>query len=50
MRDKLHSLGVVVAFLGLSGIAESITGHGSGIISCWIFAAGLIMCLSWYVK
>jgi hypothetical protein len=50
MREKIHSVGAVVAFLGISGIAEAITGHGSGTISTLIFAAGLVMCLTWYVK
>lgn len=50
MREKIHSIGAVVAFLGISGIAEAITGHGSGTISTLIFAAGLVMCLTWYVK
>ena len=50
MRDKVYSIGVIVAFLGISGIAESITGQGSGMISAVFFAAGLIMCLTGYVK
>lgn len=50
MRDRVYGLGVITAFLGISGIAEAITGHGSGMVSTVFFAAGLIMCLAGYVK
>lgn len=50
MRDKVYNVGVIVAFLGISGIAEAITGHGSGTVSTLFFAVGLIMCLVGYVK
>ena len=50
MRDKVYNVGVIVAFLGISGIAEAITGHGSGAVSTMFFAVGLIMCLVGYVK
>ena len=48
--NTIYNTGVVVAFLGISGIAEAITGHGSGTASAGFFAAGLIMCLAGYVK
>lgn len=50
MRDKVYNAGVIIAFLGLSGIAEAITGHGDGVVSAAFFATGLIMCLVGYVK
>lgn len=50
MRDRVYTVGVVIAFLGLSGIAEAITGQGSGLISTAFFGVGLIMCLVGYVK
>ena len=50
MRDKVYNAGVIVAFLGISGIAESVTGHGSGTASTLFFVIGLIMCLAGYVK
>lgn len=50
MRDKVYNVGVIVAFLGISGIAEAITGHGSGTASTIFFTVGLIMCLVGYVK
>lgn len=50
MRDKVYNVGVIIAFLGVSGIAEAITGHGSGMISTGFFAVGLVMCLVGYVK
>lgn len=48
--DTLYSLGVIIAFLGLSGIAESFTGHGSGTASAIFFTAGLVMCMFGYIK
>ena len=50
MRDRVYAVGVVVAFLGLSGIAEAITGQGSGVASTVFLGVGLIMCLAGYVK
>lgn len=50
MRAIVYKVGVVIAFLGLSGIAEAITGQGSGAASNAFFAVGLIMCLAGYVK
>lgn len=50
MRDKVHKLGVIVAFLGISGIAEAITGQGSGTASLIFFITGLIMCTMGYTK
>lgn len=46
----LYKFGVVIAFLALSGIAEAITGHGSMGISITLFVAGLVMCLTEYIK
>ena len=50
MRNKVYNAGVVIAFLGISGIAESVTGHGSGTASAIFFTIGLVMCLVGYVK
>ena len=50
MRDRVYGLGVITAFFGISGIAEAVTGHGSGTISAVFFTIGLIMCLVGYVK
>lgn len=50
IREHIYRIGVIVAFLGVSGIAEAITGHGSGIASAAWFTVGLIMCLIGYVK
>lgn len=54
MRKKvlstLYNIGAITAFLGLSGIAESITGRGFGTASLVIFTAGLIMCTMDYFK
>lgn len=50
MRDRVYNAGVIVAFLGISGIAEAITGRGSGTVSAIFFTTGLIMCLVGYVK
>jgi len=46
----VYKIGVIVAFLGASGIAEAITGHGSGMASAIWFGTGVIMCLFGYVK
>lgn len=46
MTDKkLYRFGIVVTILGLAGIAEAITGHGSIIISGAVFAVGFGICL-----
>lgn len=50
IREHIYRIGVIVAFLGASGIAESITGHGSGMASAIWFAAGVVLCLFGYVK
>lgn len=50
LRGVCYKTGVIVAFLGVSGIAESITGHGSGMASAIWFAAGVVLCLFGYVK
>lgn len=50
MRDKVYNAGVITAFLGITGIAEAITGRGSGTVSAIFFAAGLVMCLAGYMK
>lgn len=50
VRDTIYNVGVVVSFLGLSGIAEAITGQGSHMGSIMIFTIGLLMCLTGYVK
>lgn len=49
IREHIYRIGVIVAFLGASGIAEAITGHGSGMVSVAWFTVGLIMCLIGYV-
>lgn len=50
MREKVYGLGVIIAFLGISGIAEAVTGHGSGTVSALFLAAGFVMCLTGYMK
>ena len=45
-----YKVGAVLSFLALSGIAEAITGHGSMGISVTLFVAGLVMCLTEYIK
>lgn len=45
-----YKIGVVISFLAVSGIAESITGHGSMGISITLFVVGLVMCLTEYIK
>lgn len=46
----VYKIGAILAFLAISGVAESITGHGSMGISITLFAVGLVMCLSEYIK
>lgn len=50
MRERVYRIGVIVSFLGLSGIAEAITGNGSRTASILFFTVGLIMCLVGYTK
>jgi hypothetical protein len=50
IREHIYRIGAIVAFLGASGIAEAITGHGSGMASAAWFTVGLIMCLIGYAK
>jgi hypothetical protein len=50
IRKYSYRIGVIVAFLGVSGIAEAITGQGSGMASAAWFAAGVVLCLFGYVK
>ena len=45
-----YKTGAILAFLALSGIAESVTGHGSMGISITLFVVGLVMCLSEYIR
>ncbi|MCR4849827.1 MAG: hypothetical protein K5870_01080 [Lachnospiraceae bacterium] len=50
MRDKVYGLGVIIAFLGITGIAEAVTGQGSGTISALFLTAGFVMSLAGYIK
>lgn len=50
MSDRIYYLGVVVTFLGVAGIAEAITGHGSVMASAVIMSAGIGMVLTGYIK
>lgn len=45
-----YKVGVILSFLAISGVAESITGHGSMGISITLFVVGLVMCLSEYLR
>jgi len=45
-----YKFGVILSFLALSGIAESITGHGSIGISITLFVVGLVLCLTEYIR
>ena len=48
MREKIYYLGVIIAFLGMSGFAEAITGRGSQMASVAWMVVGFIMCLVGY--
>lgn len=50
MRDRIYRIGVVVAFLGMTGYAEAITGNGSGSASVAWFTVGFVMCLAGYTN
>ena len=43
-------IGAMLAFFGLAGMAEAVTGHGSYEISVGVFVVGFILCLWGYVK
>ena len=51
IKNKLNSLGIIILFLGIAGIAESFTGHGSiyaGI--AWILIGFIFMILGYDPK
>lgn len=50
LRDGVYKVGVIISFLGLSGLAEAITTRGSREISILFFVVGLVMCLVGYTK
>ena len=47
---KTDIIGAMLAFFGLAGMAEAVTGHGSYEISVGVFVVGFILCLWGYVK
>lgn len=42
----MKGLGAVLFVLGMSGMAEAVTGQGSLIVSVIVFAIGLLLCLA----
>jgi len=50
MKGKLYGIGVIISFLALAGVAESITGRGDYTISSILLAVGFVMCLAGYTK
>lgn len=50
MRNKIYDIGVVISFLALAGVAESITGRGDYSFSIGLLIVGFVMCLTGYVK
>ena len=48
MKNVIYVIGVIIAFLGVSGVAEAITGRGSGEISTALFIIGFICALYGY--
>lgn len=45
IKNKIYLCGVILAFLALAGVAESITGRGSASISIVLFVIGLMMAI-----
>lgn len=45
----IYKIGVIVSFLSLAGIAESITGRGDTIISIILLCVGFLCCLTEYI-
>ena len=50
MKGRVYTIGVVISFLSLAGVAEAITGRGDYTISSILLAVGFIMCLAGYTK
>lgn len=48
MKGKLYGIGVIISFLALAGVAESITGRGDYSISIGLLIVGFVMCLMGY--
>ena len=48
--NALYSIGVILSFLALGGVAESITGRGDQNISIALLIVGFLLCLFGYVK
>lgn len=44
------AIGGIMALLGLSGMAESVTGHGSFLVSMIVFVVGFCLVLWGYRK
>ena len=49
LKDKLYIIGACISFLAITGVAESITGHGDINISIIILIVGFVLCLIGYV-
>lgn len=49
VREGVYKAGVIISFLGISGIAEAITGNGSKMASVAFLSVGIIMCLFGYI-
>lgn len=45
----IYKFGVVLSFLALAGVAESITGRGDTIISIILLLVGFLCCLTEYL-
>ena len=48
MKGRVYTIGVVISFLALAGVAEAITGRGDYTISSILLAVGFVMCLTGY--
>ena len=48
MKGRVYTIGVVISFLALAGVAEAITGRGDYTISSILLAVGFAMCLTGY--
>jgi len=45
-----YKVGVILSFLALAGVAESITGRGDTIISTILLSIGFLCCLKEYIR
>ena len=50
LKNIIYIIGVIITFLGLAGISESFTGHGSTFAGLIWLSIGLLMILFSYTK